>query len=158
MSLRESECSSRRTILGSTIGRIVPKRSRREPKTLMFNHLRDKGRCARMSRMRWLAACAAILAASPLHAADDPLLRARALYNQKQFEAAVAAAEQARAVPSRADAADLVAARADLERYRLSSASHDLTNARDRPRRIHPPRLSAPERAENVVGLRANPV
>jgi hypothetical protein len=53
-------------------------------------------------------------------AADDPLARARALYNARQFEAAVSAAEQARVVPSKANAADLVAARAYLERFRVS--------------------------------------
>jgi len=103
--------------------------------------------------MRWLAACAVLLAAASVRAADDPLLRARALYNQKEFEAAVTAAEQARLVPARADAADLVAARAYLERYRLSSASDDLTNARDRLRRVDPQRFAPRERAEYVVGL-----
>src|SRR3954471_2522225 len=85
--------------------------------------------------------------------ADDPLARARALYNQKQFEAAVTAAEQARATPAHADAADLVAARAYLERYRASLASNDLTNARDRLRRIDPQRFQPRERMEYVVGL-----
>jgi len=105
--------------------------------------------------MRSCAACAvlAFMAAAPVRAADDPLLRARALYNQKQFEAAVAAAEQARATPARADLADLVGARAYLERYRLSSASDDLTNARDRLRRIDPQRFPPRERGEYVVGL-----
>src|SRR5262249_29394420 len=85
--------------------------------------------------------------------ADDPLARARSLYNQKEYEAAVTAAEQARAMPSRADAADLVAARAYLERVRTSAMSNDLTNARDRLRRIDPQRFAPRERAEYVVGL-----
>src|SRR5579863_9848662 len=79
-----------------------------------------------------------LLAASPARAADDPLARARALYNQRQFQAAVGAAEQARTLPGRADAADLVAARAYLEKYRESAASDDLTNARERLRRLDP--------------------
>jgi len=96
----------------------------------------------------------ALLAAASRPAfADDPLARARSLYNQKQFEAAVTAAEQARATPSRADAADLVAARAYLERYRASQTSDDLTNARDRLRRIDPQRFQPRERMEYVVGL-----
>jgi hypothetical protein len=45
-------------------------------------------------------------------AADDPLAKARQLYNQRDFVAAVTLAEQARLVPARADSADLVAARA----------------------------------------------
>jgi len=97
---------------------------------------------------------AALIAAAARPAfADDPLARARALYNQKQFEAAVTAAEEARGTPTRADAADLVAARAYLERYRASQISDDLTNARDRLRRIDPQRFPPRERMEYVVGL-----
>jgi tetratricopeptide (TPR) repeat protein len=100
-----------------------------------------------------LAVLCAVAAAAPLRAADDPLARARALYNQKQFEEAISAAEQARLQPARADAADLVAARAYLERFRASAASDDLTNARDRLRRIDPQRFAPRERLEYVVGL-----
>jgi hypothetical protein len=105
--------------------------------------------------MRRLAAATALLLVTiaPLRAADDPLARARLLYNQGQFEAAVSAAEQARLTPSRADAADLVAARAYLERFRTSAAPDDLINARDRLRRIDPRRFPARERVEYVVGL-----
>jgi tetratricopeptide (TPR) repeat protein len=90
---------------------------------------------------------------SALGAADDPLSRARNLYNQGEFEAAINAAEQARLTPARADAADLVAARAYLERYRDSAVQGDLVNARDRLRRIDPQRFASTERAEYVVGL-----
>jgi hypothetical protein len=86
-------------------------------------------------------------------AADDPLSRARTLYNQGQFEAAINAAEQARLTPARVDAADLVGARAYLERFRASAAADDLVNARERLRRIDPLRFPARERAEYVVGL-----
>jgi hypothetical protein len=105
-----------------------------------------------MSRLV-LATAILIGAAAPARAADDPLLRARLLYNQRQFEAAVSAAEQARLTPARADLADLVAARAYLEQFRLSVMSADLTNARDRLRRIDPLRFAPRERAEYVVGL-----
>jgi hypothetical protein len=91
--------------------------------------------------------------AAPLRAADDPLARARLLYNQGQFEAAVNAAEQARLTPTHADAADLVAARAYLERFRASAAPDDLVNARERMRRIDPQRFAGRERAEYIVGL-----
>jgi hypothetical protein len=93
------------------------------------------------------------LLGSRLGAADDPLARARLLYNQRQFLAAVNAAEQARLTPARADAADLIAARAYIERFRESAASDDLTNARDRLRRLNPQRLGPRERVEYVVGL-----
>src|SRR5262245_49495186 len=86
-------------------------------------------------------------------AADDPLARARLLYNQREYLEAINAAEQVRHIPARADAADLIGARAYLERYRESSASDDLTNARDRLRRLDPQRLTPRERAEYVVGL-----
>jgi hypothetical protein len=111
--------------------------------------------CATIARMHRLAATTAVLMAlfAPLAAADDPLSRARVLYNQGQFEAAVNAAEQARLTPSRADAADLVAARAYLERFRASAVSGDLVNARERLRRIDPQRFPPRERAEYVVGL-----
>ena len=89
----------------------------------------------------------------PVFAADDPLARARALYNERQFEAAVNAAEQARQLPSHANGADLVAARAYLERYRDSGASDDLTNARERFRRLNPGGFTPRERAEYIVGL-----
>ena len=77
--------------------------------------------------MHRLAAWTAVLLAfaAPLLAADDPLARARQLYNLGQFEQAINAAEQARLTPARADAADLVAARAYLERFRVSEASDE---------------------------------
>ncbi len=84
----------------------------------------------------------------------DPIVRARSLYNDKDFEGAVVAAEEARRlVPARADSADLIAARAYLERFRTSGQSDDLTSARDRLRRIHAERLADGERMELVVGL-----
>ena len=104
--------------------------------------------------MRRLAVSAAlILVASAPARADDALTRARLLYNQGQFDAAISAAEQARLIPARADAADLVGARAYLERFRASAAGDDLVNARERLRRIDPQRFAANERTEYVVGL-----
>ena len=87
------------------------------------------------------------------HAAEDPLAKARLLYNQGQFEQAINAAEQARLTPAHADAADLVAARAYLERFRASAEPGDLVNARDRLRRIDPQRFAPRDRGEFVVGL-----
>jgi len=81
------------------------------------------------------------------------LARARAYYNQRQFDAAVNAAEQARLFAAAADAADLIGARAYLERFRESGSTDDLDNARDRLRRLDPQRLDAHERSEYVVGL-----
>ena len=100
-----------------------------------------------------LSACALALAAAPLAAQSDPLARARALYNQRQFTAAIAAADEARLVSARADSADLIAARAYLEEFRESADAADLQNARDRLRRITAGHLSTKERSELVIGL-----
>ena len=100
--------------------------------------------------LSWLTVAAAT---APLFAADDPLARARTLYNQGQFDNAITAAEQARLTPARADAADLVAARAYLERFRASAVPADLVNARDRLRRLDPQRFAAQERTEYAVGV-----
>jgi hypothetical protein len=94
-----------------------------------------------------------IAGAPPVRAADDPLTRARLLYNLRLFQEAVSAAEQARLTPAHADLADLVAARAYLERFRESAAAGDLTNARERLRRLDPLRFPARERVEYIVGL-----
>jgi hypothetical protein len=93
--------------------------------------------------------------AAPLQAQDqrDPLIRARTLYNQRDFEAALAAADEARQDPLRADGADLIAARAFLERYRQSAAGEDLVSARERLRAINAERLNPIERVELLVGL-----
>ena len=90
-----------------------------------------------------------------LRAADqrDPLDRARALYNQQQFAAAIAAADDARRVAAHADSADLIAARALLERYRTSGDPDDLLRARLRLRGLNAARFSSRERIELMVGL-----
>ncbi len=110
-------------------------------------------RLIRAATLTAVVAAAASASVAPALAADDPLSRARVLYNQGQFEAAVNAAELARLVPAHADSADLVAARAYLERYRVSAMSDDLTNARERLRRLDPQRLAPRERVEYIVGL-----
>src|SRR6185295_3296477 len=111
--------------------------------------------CYHRRMMRVAALMAAALAIGPgsAGAADDPLALARLFYNQGEYNEAVRAAEQARLTPARADAADLVAARAYLERFRETAASDDLTNARDRLRRLDPQKFGPRERAEYVVGL-----
>ena len=97
----------------------------------MSNDLDRHLACATIPPMSRLVFATAILMlwVAPGWAGDDPLVRARLLYNQRQFEAAVSAAEQARLTPARADLADLVAARAYLEQFRLSVMSADLTSA-----------------------------
>ncbi|HEX4347300.1 MAG TPA: hypothetical protein VHZ73_06990 [Vicinamibacterales bacterium] len=100
-----------------------------------------------------LSACLFALAAAPIAAQTDPVARARALYNQRQFDAAIAAAGEARLVSARADSADLIAARSYLEKFRESADTADLESARERLRGITAGHLSAGERSELVVGL-----
>ena len=93
--------------------------------------------------------------AAPALAADDraALARARQLYNLRDFDGAIAAADDARRAPERADSADLIAARALLERFRTSGVAEDLAGARDRLRRLAPERLAERERIEYLIGL-----
>jgi hypothetical protein len=97
----------------------------------------------------FLAWTPAAIAADP----RDPLDRARALYNQRQFGTAIDAADEARKVPQLADGADLIAARAYLERFRESAAPEDLVHARERLRAINPEKFSPRERIDFIVGL-----
>lgn len=96
-----------------------------------------------------------LLAGASGYAADtpEPLTQARELYNQRDYVGAIAAAERARQTPAAADRADLIAARAYLERYRASGVGDDLTSARDRLRRLNPKPFDARERTEYLVGL-----
>jgi hypothetical protein len=92
----------------------------------------------------------------------DSLAEARRLYNQGHFDAAIAATERVRGTPVRPDApgtasvaevADLVAARAYLERFRGTSEPDDLASARDRLRRLDPAGFDPGERTEFLIGL-----
>lgn len=103
-------------------------------------------------------ACLAVVFACQITAASaqteaESLAAARLSYNERAYDDAITAAERARLAPELADAADLVAARAYLERYRVTAVSHDLTNARERLRRLDPSGFTPRERAELVVGL-----
>ena len=109
--------------------------------------------------MRFLAAAAGLAtvlsgtAVAQSQQPRDPLERARVLYNQREYTAALAAAEEAARTPARADSANLIAARAYLERYRESAAAEDLTNARDHLRMLDTDGFSPTERVEYVIGL-----
>ncbi len=108
-------------------------------------------------RCRVVAAAAAVVlclsGAAAAQPPGDPIARARALYNQGDFEGALVVAEEARLDPERADSADLIAARAYLERFRMSALPEDLSGARDRLRHLNPGLFGAGERLEFIVGL-----
>ena len=106
-----------------------------------------------MGRVPWLGGLLLLWAASLAAQSSDAHFRARLLYNDRQFEAAIVAADEARSAGVLVDAADLVAARAYLERFRESADAADLTSARERLRRIDPGRLDPAQRVELVVGF-----
>jgi hypothetical protein len=107
-----------------------------------------------MARVAW-AIFLMLLVAPGVRAADppDPLVQARLLYNQRQFGEAVAVAERVRSMPGLADRADLIVARAYLERYRQDAAVEDLDGARTRLRRLNPHEFDPRERTEFIIGL-----
>jgi hypothetical protein len=71
-----------------------------------------------------------LLASTSASATRADLARARSLYNQRQFDAAIEAAGAAQKTPATLDAATVVLARAHLERYRERANPADLTSAR----------------------------
>ncbi len=81
------------------------------------------------------------------------MIRARLLYNQEQFDAAIIAAGQAQQVPEMVDEATLIAARARLERFRRGGDQTDLDLARAALGSLDPGRLNPRERAELAIGL-----
>lgn len=101
---------------------------------------------------RWVLV-ALVCLASVGAAQRDPLVQARQLYNQQQYDAAIAAAAEAAQRPNLADPAALVLGRAHIERFRLTADVSDLSAARNAFARIRPARLTAPERIELVVGF-----
>jgi hypothetical protein len=80
-------------------------------------------------------------------------MRARQLYNQEQYDAAIDAAVEARRTAASADAASLVFARAHLERFRRTGEAAGLAAARDALSRIDSTRLTPRERIELLIGL-----
>lgn len=75
---------------------------------------------------------AAVIAGSALPALAQraDLAKARTLYNQRQFDDAIEAAQVAQKVPATTEAATVVLARAHLERYRERANPDDLSAAR----------------------------
>jgi hypothetical protein len=101
-----------------------------------------------MKRLGILVAGLALLAAAP----PNPLVRARQYYNQQQYDAAIAAARQARQSPGLADAAGIVLGRAHLERYRGTDDASDLAAARDAIIGVDATRLTPRDRQDLAVG------
>lgn len=84
-----------------------------------------------MAISRWPVVILALAcSAVPATAQRAELARARAAYNQRQFDAAIEASRAAQQSPSTMDAAAVVLARAYLERYRERANPADLAAAR----------------------------
>jgi len=87
----------------------------------------------------------------------DTLAHARLAYNEHRFDEAIAAASEASKAPDLADSANVVLARAHLERYHASDVEHrdaaDLERAREILKTIDAAKLSASDHIEFLVGL-----
>lgn len=95
-----------------------------------------------------------LVSAAPAWAAEHPsLAKARALHNAADYDAAIIAAEQARADPASVNAATLVMARCQLERYRIRLDPADLAAAREALGAIRPAALSPRDHLDLLVGV-----
>jgi hypothetical protein len=102
-----------------------------------------------VTRAGIVIAAVLLLGAAP----QNPLVRARQLYNQQQYDAAIEAARDARSRADLADAAAVVLGRAHLERYRSASEAADLAAARESLVAADTSRLVARDRLELLIGL-----
>ncbi len=89
------------------------------------------------------------MAASPREA----LSRARQLYNDAKYDAAIDAAGTLVHAQDLADAAQLVLARAYLERFRQSANENDLNAAREALKQVRATELSADDRVELNIAI-----
>lgn len=107
-------------------------------------------------RFRILAAVVLVMqcgAAGLAQATRAELARARAAYNERQFDEAIAAALAARRIPETADAAAIVLGRAHLERYRERADPSDLSAAREVLGTVRTMGLAERDRVELLLAL-----
>jgi len=105
--------------------------------------------------MRLLLPLLIVLLTAGAAAAAEPaaLATARERYNTGDFEGAISAAAVARNIPTFADAASLVIARAHLERYRQSADPAELSTARQTLFLVKPDHLSPRDQVDLFIGL-----
>jgi hypothetical protein len=108
---------------------------------------------ARRNRPRRLLAVAGLAVVALAATQPSALDRARLAYNQQRYDEAIAAATDAQRVPETRSQAQLLVARARIERYRLSSDAADLATARDALAVVDPSKLTPRERGEMQIGL-----
>jgi hypothetical protein len=102
---------------------------------------------------RKLPALALIAVVSLAAGPRDVLSRARQLYNDAQYDAAIDAARSVGSAPNLSDAAQLVLARAYLERFRKSADAGDRSAARDALKQVRAAELSPDDRVELTIAL-----
>jgi tetratricopeptide (TPR) repeat protein len=83
----------------------------------------------------------------------DHLGRARTLYNEGRYEAAIEAAVKAQEATPQRDAATLILGRAGLERYRYTADPGDLARAREALRSVDSSALSSRDRTDLLIGM-----
>lgn len=94
-----------------------------------------------------------LCSAAPALAQRAELAKARAAYNQQQFDAAIAAALAAQKVGVTADAATVVLSRAYLERYRQRANPTDLAAARAQLGTVRVANLDARDHVDFIIAL-----
>jgi hypothetical protein len=103
--------------------------------------------------IRSVIALALILVATSGAGPRDVLSRAKQLYNGAQYGEAIAAARDAAKTPALASAAQLVVARAFLERFRASNDEDDKLQAREALKQIRVAELSEDDRVDLTIAL-----
>src|SRR6188768_2879870 len=111
--------------------------------------------------MKWtiftrMGLCGLLLCSMAQAPVSDPLARARRAYNEHQFDAAIAAAREARELPNLANPAAVVLGRAYLERFLAKSDRSDVSDldaARKALADVKPALLSPADRTEFLVGM-----
>jgi len=104
-------------------------------------------------RCLWLVAGMIVCSAAPAPAQRAELARARAAYNEQQFEAAIEAALTAQKVGDTADAATVVLSRSYLERYRQRANPADLAAARAQLGTVRVANLDARDHVDFMMAL-----
>lgn len=103
--------------------------------------------------LRALGLVAVFLLSTAQALAPDPLTRARRAYNDRKFDEAISAAQEAQKLPNLANPAAVVLGRAYLERFRSASVAADLDAANKAFAAVKPDLLAPADRTEFLVGL-----
>src|SRR5438105_5797741 len=103
--------------------------------------------------LRNVIALALVLVSASAAGPRDVLSRAKQLYNGAQYDDAIAAARDAAKTPELASAAQLVIARAHLERFRQTAGDEDTREAREALKQVRQADLSDDDRVELIIAL-----